>query len=605
MQSKIKKITPISLPALIMVLFLSYSTTAQVNYDEGRMVIEGVQLLQDSNDPSAYYYLPDYPRLATKDDGDFELMCMKYIGQGGNTSGGLFHALIQFDLPEDILKAVEKELTEKKGGAKIVGPVPLQQAMKDGGDGIASFKIVSSILNNVDGDNPFTQNVITSGHAPLYKNSKAAIAAKLNQEGATLLWESLQGKTSDVSVVINGFYEAKVKGYNAVVSADMSTVYEHYSKVYSHQEEYTKRQMRKITDEMVQDQKLNIDVFDRSAGLGIKTDDMESILTLVTDKLIELMFDAETGWAKQPEKETAVEQGQLAGRRERGFFSKLFGGDQNEKYVTDDQFVLKKREDIKVNKFYLNLSKSTTIKVPVYSSGNINGLYETFKENPESKDKYFRVVDLEDIDFLKREVIFQLDGQYVDSFNEILNSVTVSFKKTYGEGHNDVTRDVIIKRGDLEEGIDYRNIFYPRLGIKGSDWLDYEYKLSWNLIGDNKTVHIPAENRWIKANDAAIALTPPFSKRIVQIDADRTFFGEANVQACSVNFYTIINGTPKPHKTIILRKNDAENTTKVNLYHDTGEPIVYQVSWHGNSGATQLPAAPLNDDYLFLIPPQE
>src|SRR5690606_27568857 len=105
---------------------------------------------------------------------------------------------------------------------------------------------------------------------------------------------------------------------------------------------------------------------------------------------------AETGWAKQPDKETAVEQGQLAGRRERGFFSKLFGGDQNEKYVTDDQFVLKKREDIKVNKFYLNLSKSTTIKVPVYSSGNINGLYETFKEDPESKDKYFRVVDLED-----------------------------------------------------------------------------------------------------------------------------------------------------------------------------------------------------------------
>src|SRR5690606_10069618 len=224
----------------------------------------------------------------------------------------------------DILTAVEKELTEKKGGAKIVGPVPLQQAMKDGGDGIASFKIVSSILNNVDGDNPFTQNVITSGHAPLYKNSKAAIAAKLNQEGATLLWESLQGKTSDVSVVIHGFYEAKVKGYNAIVSADMSTVYEHYSKVYSNQQEYTKRQMRKITDEMVQDQKLNIDVFDRSAGLGIKTDDMDNILSLVTDKLIELMFDAETGWAKQPDKETAVEQGQLAGRRERGFFSKLF-----------------------------------------------------------------------------------------------------------------------------------------------------------------------------------------------------------------------------------------------------------------------------------------
>ncbi|MDY8138111.1 hypothetical protein [Aquimarina sp. 2201CG5-10] len=591
---------------LFLALHLSHRAHSQVHYDEGRMIINGVQLLQDSNDPSAYYYQPDFPRLATKEDGDFELMCMKYIGQGGNASGGLFHTLIQFDLPEDVLKEVEKELKEQKGGARIVGPIPMKQALKDGEDGIASFKIVSSILNNVDGDNPFTQNVITSGHAPLYKNSKAAIAAKLSQEGATLLWESLQGKTSDVSVVVSGFYEAKVKGYNAIVSADMSTIYEHYSKVYSYQKDYTKRQLRKVTDEMVQDQKLNIDVFDRSQGLGIKTDDMSSILSLVTDKLIELMFDAETGWAKQPEKETAVEQGQLQGRRKRGFFSKLFGGDQNEKYVTDNQFVLKKRTDIKVNKFYLNLSKSTTIKVPVYSSGNISGLYDVFKEDPASKDKYFRVVDLEDIDFLKREVIFQLDGEYIDSFGEILNSVSVSFKKQYGGDQNDVTRDVIIKRGDLENGSDYKNIFYPRLGIKGSDWLDYEYKLSWNLKGDDKTIQLPkGKDNWIKTNDAAVALTPPFTKRVVQIDADRTFFKESNTQACSVKFYTILNGQPKPQRTVILRKNDAENTTKVNLYHDKDEPVVYQVSWYNTTGQTEQNPQPLDNDYLFLIPPQE
>lgn len=569
-------------------------------------MINGIQLLQDSNQPDTYYYIPDYPRLATKEDGDFELMCAKYIGQEGNASGGLFHTLIQFDLPEEVLNELEKELKEKKGGAKIAGPVPMKQALKDGEDGIASFKIVSSILNNVDGKNPFTQNVITSGHAPLYKNSKAAIAAKLNQEGATLLWESLQGKTSDISVVVSGYYEAKVKGYNAVVSADMSTVYEHYSKVYSNQKEYTKRQMRKITDEMVQQQKLNIDVFDRSSGLGIKTDDMSSILSLITDKLIELMFDAEMGWAKQPEKETAVEQGQILGRRKRGFFSKVFGGARDEKYVTDNQFVLKNRSDIKVNKFYLNLSKSTTIKVPVYSSGNISGLYEVFKEDPSSKDKYFRVVNLDDVDFSKREIIFQLDGEYVDTFNEILNSVTVSFKKHYGEDHSDVTKDIIINRTDLEAGKDYKNIFYPRLGIKESDWLDYEYQISWNLKGNNKTIRLPkSEDKWLKANDASIALTPPFKKRTVQIDADRTFFKDAEVQACSVRFFTILNGQPNPQGTVVLRKNDTENTSKINLYHDANEPVAYQVNWYKKSGPTTESLKSLDSDYLFLLPPSE
>ncbi|TCP23627.1 hypothetical protein EV195_10897 [Tenacibaculum skagerrakense] len=591
---------------IFILLLLPIGLMCQVNYDEGRLMINGIQLLQDSNQPDTYYYIPDYPRLATKEDGDFELMCTKYIGQEGNASGGLFHTLIQFDLPEEVLNELEKELKEKKGGAKIAGPVPMKQALKDGEDGIASFKIVSSILNNVDGKNPFTQNVITSGHAPLYKNSKAAIAAKLNQEGATLLWESLQGKTSDISVVVSGYYEAKVKGYNAVVSADMSTVYEHYSKVYSNQKEYTKRQMRKITDEMVQQQKLNIDVFDRSSGLGIKTDDMSSILSLITDKLIELMFDAEMGWAKQPEKETAVEQGQLLGRRKRGFFSKVFGGARDEKYVTDNQFVLKNRSDIKVNKFYLNLSKSTTIKVPVYSSGNISGLYEVFKEDPSSKDKYFRVVNLDDVDFTKREIIFQLDGEYVDTFNEILNSVTVSFKKHYGEDHSDVTKDVIINRTDLEAGKDYKNIFYPRLGIKESDWLDYEYQVSWNLKGNNKTIRLPkSEDKWLKANDASIALTPPFKKRTVQIDADRTFFKDAEVQACSVRFFTILNGQPNPQGTVVLRKNDTENTSKINLYHDANEPVAYQVNWYKKSGPTTESLKSLDSDYLFLLPPSE
>ena len=576
---------------------------AQVNYDKGRMTVNGIQLLQDSNHPDVYYYLPDYPRLSLREDDDFELMCIKYLGQGGNASGGLFHALIQFDLPQEVIDTLQKELEKQKGAARIAGPVPLRQAMKDGEDGLAGFQIVSSILTDTKGDSPFTSNVVTSGHAPLLPNSKAAIAAKLSQEGATLLWESLKGKTSDVSVVVNGYYEAKVKGYNAVVSAEMSTIYEHYSRIYSNQKNYTKRQMRKITDEMVQDQVLNIDVFDRSEGLGIKTDDRDNILNLVTDKLIELMFDAEMGWAKKPEKEIAVEQGQLKGRQERGFFSKIFGGARDEKYVTDNQYVIKKREDIQINKFYLNLSKSTTVKVPVYSSGNISGLYEVFQDNEE--DKYFRIVNLEDIDFLKREVIFLLDGNFIESFNEVLNSVSVNLRKRYpSDDQEDVTRSETLKRDDLAKGVDYRTIYYPRLGIQGSEWLNYEYQIVWNLKGDDKVIRVPRyEGSWATTNKSSLALTPPFVKRTVQIDADRSLFEEASMYSCTARFFTILNGKPIPQKTVVLRKGDTEMTSKVSLYHDRDEPVVYQVNWYGPGTTIQQDPRPLEGDYLFLMPP--
>ncbi len=594
----------VSLSVFFFIFFLSINTRAQVKYDEGRLIIDGIQLLQDSTDDTAYYYLPDYPRISKNEAGNFEIMCIKYIGQDGNASGGLFHALIQFDLPEEIVKELEKALKEKVSGGHIVGPVPLRQVLKDGEEGIAGFKIVSSILTDTDGENSFTSNIITSGHAPLLPGSKAAIAAKLSQEGATLLWESLQGETSDVSVVINGFYEAKVKAYNAVITAEMSTIYEHFSKLYSYQEGYTKRQLRKISDELVQNQVINIDVFDRSKGLGVKTDDTAAILDIITDKITELMFDSKTGWSKQPEKETAIEQGQIKGRQKRGWFSKTFGGARNEKYVSDNQLVIKKRENIKVNTFYLNLNKSTTIRVPVFSSGNIGGLYTALKE--ENGDKYFRIVNLEDVDFSKRDVFFQLDGNFVESFNEVLNTVSVTFKKTYVENQNDVTRDIIIKRDDLEKGASLKKISYPRLGVLGSEWLDYEYKLSWNLKGTPESIRVPTANdTWIKSNEALVALNPPFLKKLVQIDADRSIFKEKGINSCSVRFFVILNGEAISQKTLVLRLGDVENTSKINLYYDKNEPIIYQVTWYIGNMTKQQEAVPLEGDYIFLIPPQK
>ena len=71
--------------------------------------MKGVRLLQDATDPTAYYYVPQYPRLATKEDGSYELLCLKYVDAQGGTNGGLLHALIEFTLPPDQLEQVLTE----------------------------------------------------------------------------------------------------------------------------------------------------------------------------------------------------------------------------------------------------------------------------------------------------------------------------------------------------------------------------------------------------------------------------------------------------------------------------------------------------------------
>lgn len=586
---------------ILFALCLAFVVTsmAQVKYDEGRIEVLGVQLMQAHDNATEYYYLPQYPSLSLNNNDDLELMCIKYVGEGDQASGGLFHALIQFMLPSEIMEELQAALEEKVPGAKIMGPIPLQPLASEDGQGTAGFQVVSSILTSTNGEEALTRSIISSGHAPLLPGSKSAIAANLSPEGATLLWNSFTGATSDVSVSISAAYEAAVKAYNATITAEMSVIYEHFSKLYNVQEGYSKRQLRKIVDDLQRNGNIKVEVFDRTKGLGVKATEMEGILSVVTDKLIEVMFNTETGWSKAPERETAVESGQIKGRQSKGFISKLFTGSGNQKYVSDNQYVLKKRTDIQSNKFYLNLSKTTTIKVPVNTSGNLGGFYDELGDN----EKYFRIVDLNDVAFQKRDVFFQIDGEYVDAFSSKINFVSVTFKKEHGSNPA-TTKTVIFNYKDVENGEQIKSVSYPRLGNESTDWLNYEYRLNWSIRGIDEPIKFPAsDDEWIKANAPVISLKPPFKKMIVEIDADRGLFKDAEITTAIVEFASTFVGETAKIGRVRLSADDAESVSKIAIYHDEGEKLVYKVTWASRNGTEKTPVKELDSDYLFLMPP--
>jgi hypothetical protein len=589
--------------AAVIVLVASLATErahALVNYDTGQRMIDGVQLLQDVTDPLAYYYVPQFPRLARKADGQtLEFLCLKYVSPRG-TNGGLFHALIEFTLPPEAITQLEKKLQKDVGGnARIVGPVPLMQATENGEEGgVGSFSVVSAILNDREKDG-FTRTLITSGRAPLVPGSKAVVAALLNQEGATLLWESLGKPTSDVSVAIRAYYEAAVRGYNAKVTADVSTVYRHFSMIRNEQQDYSRRQIRNVVDELRRNQALNVEVLDRSQGLGIKTEDMAGILQMVTDKLVELMFDHKSGWSTEPPRETAVEPGQLLGRQERSWLARTFGGTDDTKYYTDDQWVLKRREDIRINTFSMTLSKSTTIKVPVDTAGNLGGLYAALKDDA----RYFQVVNLDDVAFESRPVHFQVDGNYVDSFQDAINFVSVNVRKTYADAPA-LTKSLKFTHADVKDGKTIQDIVIPRLGATGADWQAYEYQVRWSLR-DGQTVGIPkAADAWLKSSDPVIALVPPFEKRVIEVDADRALFTERGYASAVIDVATVLAGKPRAQKKAVLRATDAEATVKMAVAHDRGTPIAVRVTWYSKGGSVEGKLQVLDNDYLYLVPPE-
>jgi hypothetical protein len=571
--------------------------SALVSYDVGQRSIRGVQLLQDYNDPKTYYYVPQYPRLATRADGSLELLCLKYVDGAGGAGGGLLHALVEFSLPPDVVTELETELKKQVAGARIAGPVPLMQAVQDGEDGMGSFEVVSAILSNRE-EGGFTRQLVTSGKAPLTPGSRAVVAALLNQKGATLLWDSLTGPTSDVSVSIHAYYEAAVQGYSARVSADMSVVYKHFSAIRNVQQEYTKRQIRKIVDDLQRNGSLKVEVLDRTQSLGIKASEMEGILQVVTDKLTELMFDHTSGWSADPERETAVEANQIQGRQDRGWFARTFLGADDTKYYTDDQFVLKDRKDVRQNTFSLVLSKSSTIKVPVDTAGNLGGLYKALKDDT----RYFRIVNLDDPAFEFRTVHFQVDGGYLDSFSDTINFVSVNVRKTYGD-RPAFTRSLQFTSTDIKAGKVLQDVAFPRLGDTTKTWTEYEYQVRWSLR-DRPTLSVPPqEDKWIRSSDAAISLVPPFLRRVVEIDSDRALFAQRGFATALVEFATVLAGKPRLAGKAVLRAGDTEAVSRVSIYTDRGEPIATRVTWNAPDRKVQGSLEPLESDYLFLAPP--
>ncbi len=610
-------------------LFITGIAHAQlVKYDEGAVYVDGVTLLQDANDPLRYFYLPRFPRLAMN-NGTFEFLCLKYTGDKPENSGGLFHALVEFSLPDSLLRRCEAGLKKIVPGARIMGQVPLREFPKEQNaddDVQGSFEIVSAVLGNRNGTNALTRSVVTSGHAPFTPGSKAALASVLSPDGTNLLWNSFTGPTSDVSVAINGYYEAMVRAYNAIVTAEMNVVYKHFSEMTSVQKNWDKTQIRRVTDSLKRVGVIKVEVADRSAGLGIKASDQEAILNVVVNKLTELMFNAETGWSAAPTPvdpnigfnprgkpgdktgNTIVDAIGAIGETSTdvlgampilGYFAPK--KDRNPKYVTDNQYVLKDIKDIRSNKFYLNLSKSVSIKVPFHTAGNLNFLFEKLGNDP----RYFRVVNMNDPDFERGQVICQVDGDFVDAFDDIINFVTVNFRKRYGNGQADVTAQLVINGNDLKKDVKLKEISYPRLGIKSADWMDYEYQLSWSYKGHPDPVRVPAGNdQWIRASGSAISLIPPLEKKVLELDADRSDFSSQGISSVNVSFAGVQAGQRKLIRTVVLRPDDKSSTNRIVMYHDKGSPVAYQSTWYSRSnGQMTEEIRLLEKGYIFLVPP--
>jgi hypothetical protein len=591
-------------------LFLAACVTvpagAVVLYEEDREYINGVALLRDKDDPSAYYYLPTYPRLSLNDEGMPEMYIVKFVGrkdgEADQPSGGLLHFLFTLDIPQAEVEELEIELRRKVPGATLRGPVPLQvdrELDRNEDSPKASFRIISAVLNEETGE--LTSSIVSSGVAPVTPGSKAAVAAVLSEEGATLLFDSLEGNqgASDVSVAITAYYEAAVTGFVGTVNADLSTVYDYMLNLQNYQESYSKVEFTDTVDSMIREGAIEMDITDRS-GLGIDSSQSEALLDLVTNKLIDMLFDTTVGISALPETEKPPE---LAGREERSFFAQVFGGEDQPRYISDRQYTLRNREDVRQGSFSLRFTRNTTIKVPYDTSGNIRGIYNQF----EGEADFLRVVSLIDPAFERRPVVFEVDPLLYDQFGKTITSASVAMKKQYSiAGQSDFRDSVRFSQQDVEGGTSFSKfVVYPYLGITDDSGDAFEYRTTWNFVG-GRVVTAPADSDgYISSREGSVQISPPVDIANMEIEIDRLSMEQAGMRRAEVQIrYELLSANDQ--KNVGLHVSRGPDVVPVSLLYDPETTPERRVVWTGNSTRVSCePWVPVIDQSYILLNAEE
>ncbi len=172
----------------------------------------------EMDNPNNFYYLPDQPRIASK-DGKPQFSFLKYArtqetgkaGIGDAGGGGIVHFLVTYGPSEGRIKNAEKALQERHPEAKIAGPIVYRKG---------SFALITSFKEG----NELLTKVVAVGKAPLMEGQKTAVSMALTREGAELLWASFQTDNPDISLVFDMEFAGIREPYEATLEADWSSI---------------------------------------------------------------------------------------------------------------------------------------------------------------------------------------------------------------------------------------------------------------------------------------------------------------------------------------------------------------------------------------------
>lgn len=513
---------------------LPLALRAEVLLDVEPVQVPNALLFRDHADPHGYHYMPLGPRVSAWPDGTPKFSFIQYVRSGKDITGGILHFLCTFGLTPEELAQARRELAKTDKDGKILGPVMFTK-----GD----FHIISASAGE---GGVFARKVVGTGKAPLLAGSEAAVSIALTEEGSTLLMNSFQQPTSDISVQFVMTYQGLTPAYQAKLTVDWDKVYDHKEFKMSAGNFLVSAQIQKVYAELREQGAIQLEV------IGEDTK-MDELLETAYNTITKMMFDAKPVKAEDIGKSQASTGsnwlGKLFGQAHMGYYQKTVK--MTGKYTVD-----------------LTRRKRDSRELPL--TGNIGHFYREHGKNPD----LFTVVDLDDPTFEERTINVILDGEDLETFKQFVNFAGITFKKDYQDPEmKSVTEDLVFDKAKFGQNGNKLSLKYRRKGDATETWLQYQYKPLWSYNGG-----LEVDGDWITTDQPVITLTPPHKYRFIEVLADEENMTAKGVIRIAVQFRHKNFGR-EIQKEVVLRKGEPLNIQYVYFHEPNNLAYEYNVTW--------------------------